>query len=140
MSVTLISQNTCIPVYFLTLFFIHHCPSHIETSQLICTAYQLTGFYMRGALVVKGSEKPLVQFQFFKNKSLAAVCRCPINRYFEKFQKINRKTSLLEYLFNKATGLRPATLLKKRLRQKCFPGKFAKVLKQPFLFNSLVST
>ena len=30
------------------------CPSHIETSQLICSANQLTGFYMRGILVVKG--------------------------------------------------------------------------------------
>ena len=27
---------------------------HIETSQLICKANQLTGFYMMGTLVVKG--------------------------------------------------------------------------------------
>ena len=27
---------------------------HIETSQLICRANQLTGFYMMGTLVVKG--------------------------------------------------------------------------------------
>ena len=29
-------------------------PHHKETSQLICIANQLTGFYMRGWLVVKG--------------------------------------------------------------------------------------
>ena len=30
------------------------CPSHIETSELIFSANQLTSFYMRGTLVVKG--------------------------------------------------------------------------------------
>ena len=30
------------------------CSHHIETSQLICRADQLTGFYMMGTLVVKG--------------------------------------------------------------------------------------
>ena len=30
------------------------CSSHIETNQLVCSANQLTGFYMRGTLVVKG--------------------------------------------------------------------------------------
>ena len=34
------------------------CPSHIETSQLICRANQLTGFYMRGTLVDKGLKAP----------------------------------------------------------------------------------
>ena len=29
------------------------CSHHIETSQLICRAKQLTGFYMMGTLVVK---------------------------------------------------------------------------------------
>ena len=29
------------------------CPSHIETSQLICPANQLTGFYVGGTLTVK---------------------------------------------------------------------------------------
>ena len=30
------------------------CSHHIETSQLICRANQLTGFYIMGTLVVKG--------------------------------------------------------------------------------------
>ena len=34
--------------------FNEQCPSHIETSPLICFANQLTGFYMRGTLAVKG--------------------------------------------------------------------------------------
>ena len=34
--------------------FNDQCPSQIETSQLICSANQLAGPYMRGTLVVKG--------------------------------------------------------------------------------------
>ena len=30
------------------------CCHHIETSQLICSAHQLTGFYMMATLAVKG--------------------------------------------------------------------------------------
>ena len=30
------------------------CCPHIETSQLICTANQLTGFYMRATLALNG--------------------------------------------------------------------------------------
>ena len=38
-----------------------------------------------------------------------------------------------ESLFNKMAGLRPTTLSKNRLRQKCFPVNFAKFLRTPFL-------
>ena len=40
------------------------CPSYIETSQLICSVNQMTGFYMRGALVIKG----LKVYYFAKKK------------------------------------------------------------------------
>ena len=33
------------------------CCPQIETSQLICTANQLTGFYMRAKLALNGSNK-----------------------------------------------------------------------------------
>ena len=36
------------------------------------------------------------------------------------------------YFFNKVAALRPATLLKKRLRHWCFPVNFVKFLKTPF--------
>ena len=41
--------------------------------------------------------------------------------YSYKFRKIHRKTPVPESLFNKVAGLRPATLLKKRLWHRCFP-------------------
>ena len=34
--------------------FNSQCPSHIETSQLICSENQLTGFYVREILTDKG--------------------------------------------------------------------------------------
>ena len=34
--------------------------------------------------------------------------------------------------FNKVEGLRPATLLKKRISHSCFPVNFAKFLRTPF--------
>ena len=38
--------------------------------------------------------------------------------------------------FVKVAGIRPATLLKKRLWHRCFPVKFAKFLRAPFLQNA----
>ena len=44
--------------YHVMVFFINslttNVPHHIETSHLICSANQLTGFYMLGTLVVNG--------------------------------------------------------------------------------------
>ena len=36
------------------LTFNDQCSHHIETSQLICSENQLSGFYIMGSLVVKG--------------------------------------------------------------------------------------
>ena len=41
-----------------------------------------------------------------------------------------------ESLFYKVVGLKPATLLKKRLWYWCFPVNFAKFLRKPFLQNT----
>ena len=44
---------------------------------------------------------------------------------------------LCQSLFlNKVAGLRPATLLKKRLWHRCFPANFARFLRTPFLLNT----
>ena len=41
-----------------------------------------------------------------------------------------------DLFFNKVAGLRPATLLKKRLWHRCFPVNFAKFLRTPILQNT----
>ena len=53
-----------------------------------------------------------------------------------KFHKIHRKTPVPGLFFNKVAGLRPATLLKKRLLHRCFLVNFAKFLRTPFLQNT----
>ena len=52
------------------------------------------------------------------------------NSVLKNFVKTGRKKPVLEIFF------RPATLLKKRLRHKCFPVNFAKFLRTLFILNS----
>ena len=56
--------------------------------------------------------------------------------FFKFFSKFIGKHLCQSLLFNKNAGLRPATLLKKRLRHRCFPVNFTKFLKTSFLQNS----
>ena len=56
-------------------------------------------------------------------------------RSYLKFREFHWKTSVLESVFNKATGLKACNFIKKRLQHRCFPLKFAKFLKAPFLKN-----
>ena len=49
------------------------------------------------------------------------------------FAKFTRKHVRQSLFFNTVAGLRPATLLKKRIWHRCFPVNFAKFLRKPFL-------
>ena len=40
------------------------------------------------------------------------------------FAKFTEKATVMDLFFNKVAGLRPATLLKKRLSHRCFPFQF----------------
>ena len=51
------------------------------------------------------------------------------------FAKFTGKHLCQSLYFNKVAGLRPATLLKKKLWHRCFPVNFAK-LRTPFLQNT----
>ena len=52
----------------------------------------------------------------------------------KNFTKIHRKTPVPESFFNKIAGLKPATLLKKRLWHRCFPVNFVKYLITPITY------
>ena len=52
------------------------------------------------------------------------------------FTKFTGKHLCQSLFFNKVAGLRPTTLLKKRLCYRCFPVNFAKFLRTPFLQNT----
>ena len=52
-------------------------------------------------------------------------------------QKFTGKHMCQSLLFNKVAGPRPATLIKKRLWHRSFPGNFAKFLRTPFTIEHL---
>ena len=64
--------------------------------------------------------------------------RCSVTkgdlRNFAKFTEKQLRQSLF---FNKVAALRSATLLKKRLWHRCFPVKFANILRTPFVTEHL---
>ena len=63
--------------------------------------------------------------------------RCSIRkRVLRNFAKFTGKHLCQSFFFNKVAGLRPATLLKKRLWHRYFPVNFAKFLRTPFLQNT----
>ena len=53
------------------------------------------------------------------------------------FAKFTGKHLCQLLFFNKVVGMRPATLLKKRLWHSCFPANFTKFLRTPFLTEHL---
>ena len=53
------------------------------------------------------------------------------------FAKFTGKLLCQSLFINKVVGLKPATLLKKRLWHRCFPVNFAKFLRTPFFTEDL---
>ena len=74
----------------------------------------------------------LIHFKFQK-QSFPGVLQ---NRFSLKLFKTQRKLPVTESLFNKVKGLQPATLIEKRLWQKCFTLDFARLFKTCFLHNT----
>ena len=56
--------------------------------------------------------------------------------FLRNFVKFTGKHKCQSLFFNKVVGLRPATLLKKRLWHRCFLVNFAKFSRTPFLQNT----
>ena len=53
-------------------------------------------------------------------------------KVFLEISQNSQENTCARVLFNKVAGLRPATLLKKRLCHRCFPVNFVKYLRTPF--------
>ena len=63
--------------------------------------------------------------------------RCSVRGgILRNFAKFTRKHLCQGLFFNKVAGLRPATLLKKRLWHRCFPVNFVNLLRTTFLQNT----
>ena len=65
----------------------------------------------------------------FRNSCPEVFCQKSVIRNFTKFTEKHLCQSLF---FHKVAGLRPATLLKKRLWHRCFPVNFVKFLRKTF--------
>ena len=55
----------------------------------------------------------------------------------KEFRNINRKTTVLKSLFNKAAGLQVFNCIKKRLRHNCFPVNIAKFFRAALFIEIL---
>ena len=66
--------------------------------------------------------------QKYRSSRLEVFCRKGVLRNFEK---VTGKHLCQSLLFNKVTGLRTVTLLKKRFWYRCCPVNFSKFLKTP---------
>ena len=72
---------------------------------------------------------------FIKKQPPQGFCKKGV---LKKFHKIHLKTPVLESLFNRVSGLRPAILLKKKLQHRCFQVNFVKLLRTTFLQNTSI--
>ena len=67
--------------------------------------------------------------------------RCSLKKeFFKNFTKFKGKHLCWSLFFNIDSGLRPATLLKKRLQQRCFPVNFVKFSRTPFFTEHFPTT
>ena len=71
------------------------------------------------------------------NKSAeAAARRRRVKKVLLKISQYSDENVCWSLFFNKVAGIRPVTLVKQRLRHRCFPVNFAKCLRTHFLQNT----
>ena len=75
-------------------------------------------------------------FSIIKNRSSRAEVLCE-KGVLRNFAKFTGKHLCHSIFLNKVAGLRPTTLLKKRLWHWCFPVNFTKFLRTPFYLEHL---
>ena len=75
-----------------------------------------------------------MNINFYRSSHPEVFCKKGVLRNFPKFTGKHLRQSLF---FNKVAGLRPATLLKKRLWHRCFHVNFAKFLRTPFFIEHI---
>ena len=121
---------------FLSSFFILFFLSKTTSSFLNRSCCYHQKFFVRKYMDVFHNnlhpEAAQVLQQFWEGSEAATgdiLLRKGVLRNFAKFTGKHHRQNLY---FNKVADLRPATLLKKRLWHRCFPGNFAKFLRHLF--------
>ena len=77
-----------------------------------------------------------LQTKNWKNRSSHQRCFVRRKGALRNFAKFTGKHLCQSLFLNKVAGMRPATLLKKKLWHRCFPVNFAKFQRTPFLHNT----
>ena len=70
--------------------------------------------------------------------SETVVRRCSVKKVLLEMSQNSQGNTCASLFFNKVADLKSATLLKKRLWDRCFPVNFAKFLRTPFLIEHLL--
>ena len=90
----------------------------------------------KSKIVIRDDQGTIVlKFVFLKSHKRSCSVRKGVRRDFAKYTEKHLCQSLF---LNKVSALKPATLLKKRLWYRYFPGNFAKFLRTPFLQSTSV--
>ena len=87
---------------------------------------------------INDNTKAIAEKEAMKNHPEAVVQRCSVKKVFLEIpQNPQENTCSRVSFFNKVGGLRPATLLKKRLWHRCFSVNFVKFLRTHFFIEHL---
>ena len=93
--------------------------------------------YHAGGMLFGSEFSKVIFFRTFRSSHPKVFCKKVVLRNFTKFTGKHLCQSLF---FNKVAGLRPACLLKWRLRYRCFPVNFAKLQRTTVLTEHLRAT
>ena len=106
-----------------------------EMLHRIITFIIVGGFTLSGIMKLSPVISPEIHSQMVKFRSSHRWCSAKKGD-LKNFAIFTGKHLCRSFFFNKVAGLRPASLLKKRLRHRCFPVNFGKFLRTPFLQNT----
>ena len=84
--------------------------------------------------IIRCTDNSLIWLRWFRSSRPEVLCKKGVLRNFTKFTGKHLCQSLF---LNKVAGLRPATLLKKRLWHRCFSVNFVRFLRTPFSIEYL---
>ena len=113
---------------------IRNARTHVKNGKTLYTDYEIKVQVSMVTIDNMKHESAMIYMYFQKQSRPHVFCRKDVLRNFATLTRRHLRQSLF---FNKnIAGMRPVTLLKKRLWHRCFSVKFVKFLRTPFLQNT----
>ena len=125
--------NTCLRSYVPTCLRVHVPTCSYFSHAYVSSFFTCLRAYNHSQNILRLNSVPcIVVFLWIICRS--SHRRCSLRKgVLRNYVKFTGKHLCQSLLFNKVAGLRPATLLKKKLWHRCFPMNFPKFLRTPFL-------